>query len=317
MYCPSCGSQNADTSRFCQRCGNALPVITPVMQQPTPTPLPGMTATRSRSGWWLGLLVLVAIAVVGVTAYVVANQNSLFEAPPTPEPIAAVPDSASSQNTQPDMPTITPRPSATATPRATLTPTPTIMPSLTPTPSPTPCPDLSPYGLSTEQMKRLGCPAQGFIANRAAVIQRFEKGVMIIFAKPNNVFDNKGGGLIYALANDGRAWRMTDTFIETSADRRTWYACNVKSNDGPETTGVPWRGFGKVWCAYPDVRTALGKARSAEEGGMSASFQSYEKGRAFKVSDWRGYPGWSTRRVYLVSLPTAEGDYIAGSWEAK
>jgi hypothetical protein len=304
-------------NRFCQRCGNALPVITPAAQPPNPTPPPGMHSSRSRSGWWLGLLVIVAVAIVGVTAVVVAKQNGLLDDPPTLDPVAAAPADAASQTVQPDLPTATPRPSATATPRATFTPPPTTTPSPTPTPLPTPCPDLSPYGLSDQQMKRLGCPAQGFVANRAVVIQRFEKGVMIIYAKPNNVFDNKGGGLIYALANDGRAWRMTDTFIETSADHRTWYACNVKSNDGPEATGIPWRGFGKVWCAYPDVRAALGKARSAEEGGTSAAFQSYEHGRAFQVTDWRGYPGWSTRRVYLVSLPTAEGDYIAGSWEAK
>src|SRR5512135_2356498 len=106
MYCPNCGSQNADTSRFCQRCGQALPAITPIVQSPTPTPV--TTGTRSRSGWWLGLLVILALAVVGVTAYVVANQNRLFSGPPTPELSAAV--SASLQGSQPDVSRITLQP---------------------------------------------------------------------------------------------------------------------------------------------------------------------------------------------------------------
>ncbi len=311
MYCPNCGSQNADTSRFCQRCGKALPVITPIVQSPTPTPV--TTSTRSRSGWWLGLLVILALAVVGVTAYVVANQNGSFDAPLTPEPIAAVPNSASSQNIQPDVPSLTPRPVRSATPRPSLTPVPTD----TPTPSPTPCPDLSPYGLSEEHMQRLGCPAQGFVASRVVVIQRFEKGTMVIFAKPINTFDNRGGALIYALANDGRVWRMSDTYIETSPDRRTWYSCDVKSNDGPEVTGVPWRGFGKAWCAHPEVKAALGKALTGEEGDLTAAFQSYENGRAFKVSDWRGFPGWNKKRIYIAYFPNTAGDYLAGTWEAK
>ena len=315
MYCPNCGSQNADTSRFCQRCGTALPVITPIVQPPTPTPLPVTANSRSRSNWWLGLLVILAIAVVGVTAYVVAHQNGLLDAPPTPESNAAVPNSASPQNLQPDVPSITPRPVQSATPRPSVTPPATDTP--TPTPSPTPCPDLSPYGLSEEHMQRLGCPAQGFVASRVVVIQRFEKGVMVIFAKPSNMFDSRGGALIYALANDGRVWRMSDTYTETSPDPHTWYSCDVQSNDGPEVTGVPWRGFGKAWCAHPEVKAALGKALTGEEGDLTAAFQSYENGRAFKLSDWRGFPGWNKRLIYIAYFPNTEGDYLAGAWEAR
>lgn len=315
MFCPNCGTPNADTSRFCQRCGNALPVITAANQPPTPPPPIELPPAQSRSGLWLGLLVILAIAVVGVTAFVVINQNTFDAATPTPEPIASVPDSASPQVTQLDVATITPRPSAT--PRPTETPHPTETPLPTSTPVATPCPDLSPYGLSADQMKRLGCSAQGFVAKRVVVIQRFQNGVMVIFAKPINTFDNKGGALIYALTNDGRAWRMTDTYIETSPDRRAWYSCDVKSNDGPEVTGVPWRGFGKAWCSFPQVKAALGKARTGEEGDLTASFQSYENGRAFKLSDWRGFSGWNKNRTYIVYLRTSEADPMAGTWEAR
>lgn len=321
MFCPNCGTPNADSSRFCQRCGSTLPVNQP----PTPplqfavTPPP-----RSRSGLWLALLVFLAIAIVAVTAIVVANQNGLFgSAAPPEEPAVAVLNNAPVQTLSPYAPAITPRPEITATLRPSATPTPTQIPTSTQTPtptvtpSPTPCPDLSPYALGEDQMKRLGCPTQGFVASRVVVIQSFAKGVMVIFSKPINTFDNKGGAWIYALANDGRAWRMTDTYIETSNDPRAWYSCDVKSNKGPEVTGVPWRGFGKAWCAYLEVKAALGKSRTAEEGGMAASFQSYENGRAFQLSDWRGYPGWSAKRVYSVYLPATESDYRVGTWEAK
>jgi hypothetical protein len=73
----------------------------------------------------------------------------------------------------------------------------------------------------------------------------------------------------------------------------------------------------KFWCAYPEVKQALGKARSREETGMTASFQSFERGRAFKVSDWRGFPGWKNSQVVVACLPVSEGDYIPGIWEIK
>ncbi len=406
MFCPNCGTPNADTSRFCMKCGSALPTIT-IPNQPV-TPLqPGVPApARSRSGLWLGLLVLAALAVVTFTVFYVGNQNGWFNSAP---PVVA-PNNVAANSAPPTVPTATQTPLPSAAPPAqqatgricvqafedkdgnglhaeveepllsgisftlrddssdvkgsystdgssepycfsnlsagqytiqarapnkngtVTTPGQWVIPlassarfevayglktSVTPTPLPTPCPDLSPYNLSQSQLKRLGCPGQGFVADRQVIIQRFQKGVMVIFAKPNNTFDNKGGAFIYALANDGRVWRMVDTYIETSPNRPAWYSCDVKSNDGPEVTGVPWRGFGKAWCTYPDVKATLGKALSGEEGNLTASFQSYETGRAFKVSDWRGFPGWSKNRVYLIYLPTAEGDYIAGTWEAQ
>lgn len=39
MYCPSCGTQNADTSKFCQKCGGALAASSPpVTSVPAATP---------------------------------------------------------------------------------------------------------------------------------------------------------------------------------------------------------------------------------------------------------------------------------------
>jgi hypothetical protein len=184
-------------------------------------------------------------------------------------------------------------------------------------PVPVLCPDTSPYGLTKEQRLQLGCPAQGFVTSRRVIIQRFQNGVMVIFAKPSNRFDNTGGAFIYALADDGIVWRVEDTFIETSSNSRTWYTCESTSSQGPDKTGVPWRGFGKMWCEHPVVRRALGKALSAEQSGMSASFQSYELGRAFQVFDWRSFPGWDSRSVYIVYFESVEGDFLIGEWERK
>jgi len=184
-------------------------------------------------------------------------------------------------------------------------------------PEPAPCSDTSPYSLTKEQRSRLGCPAQGFVISRRVIIQRFQNGVMVMFAKPSNRFDNAGGAVIYALANDGNAWRAEDTFIETSSNSRTWYTCESTSSQGPEKTGVPWRGFGKMWCEHPGVRRALGKALSAEQSGVSASFQSYELGRSFQVFDWRGFPGWDSRSVYVVHFASVKGDFLIGEWERK
>lgn len=179
------------------------------------------------------------------------------------------------------------------------------------------CRDSSPYQLSQDQLAQLGCPGQGFITSRKIILQRFQNGVMVIFAKPNNTFDNKGGGFIYVLANDGRAWRAVDTFVERSSNRSSWYACQSKSSNGPETTGVPWRGFGKAWCEHTAVREALGRAQSAELTGSTASFQSYDLGRAFQISDWRGIPGWNRRDIVVVTFPSVEDDFLSGQWIRK
>ena len=48
-----------------------------------------------------------------------------------------------------------------------------------------------------------------------------------------------------------------------------------------------------------------------------AIIQRFERGRAFQISDWRGFPGWKTSQVIVAYLPISEGDYIPGEWEVK
>ena len=55
MYCPGCGTQNAEGVRFCTQCGTMLPLggtsgaalLTPVAQAPAPPKNPGVAAVLS------------------------------------------------------------------------------------------------------------------------------------------------------------------------------------------------------------------------------------------------------------------------------
>lgn len=173
----------------------------------------------------------------------------------------------------------------------------------------------SPFQLSASQLVTLGIPAQPFVASRSVVLERFENGVMLVFAKSDKGFDVAGGEYIFALAKDGHAWRVADTFVETSKNSDTWYTCEVKPGLRPERSGVPWRGFGKAWCDHAEIRTALGNARSYEESDIDASFQDYQMGRAFQLSDWRGIPAWNSAKIYVILLQSSDPAFASGRWE--
>lgn len=139
---------------------------------------------------------------------------------------------------------------------------------------------------------------------------------MFIFAQTGNVFAPNGGGFIFALANDGRAWRVKDTFVETSKNPDDWYTCERKPGLRPERSGIPWRGFGKAWCDNPEIRSALGLAKIYEDVDPDASFQYYERGFAFQLADWKGYPGWKNNQVYIIFYsPGSNANLVTGKWE--
>jgi len=170
--------------------------------------------------------------------------------------------------------------------------------------------------LSAIQIAQLGNSTQPFITNRSVVLERFANGVMLVFAQSDKGFDAGGGEFIFALTKDARAWRIVDTFVETSKNPDSWYTCDAKAGLRPERSGVPWRGFGKAWCDHPEVRAALGNARSYEEADITGSFQAYQFGRAFQLSDWRGVPGWDAEEVYVVILDSSDPSFAAGRWES-
>ncbi len=209
-----------------------------------------------------------------------------------------------------------------STPAATIAPTlapagvATILPTTTALPAVTPTITVPiGYALTPTQLALLGAATAPLVKERSVVIEWFQTGVMVVFAKAAKGFDASGGEYIFALARNGSAWRVADTFVETSKNSDNWYTCDRKPGMRPEKSGVPWRGFGKAWCEHPEIRAALGGTRSYEESDLTASFQSFERGRAFQVSDWRGIPGWNKDHVYVVSLSSSDPNFAAGRWE--
>ncbi len=176
----------------------------------------------------------------------------------------------------------------------------------------------SPFQVSSAQLARLGPPTTPFVESRQVILQRFVHGVMFIFAKSDDGFGS-GSEYVFALASDtpkdAQAWRSADTFVETSKMADNWYTCERAPGLRPEKSGIPWRGFGKVWCDHQEIRSALGNAASYEEADINASFQDYARGRAFQLAEWRGIPGWSEKQAYVIYLDTDNRDFASGHWE--
>ncbi len=212
-------------------------------------------------------------------------------------------------------------PTATPTPLPPI-PTPTdlfaLPPILTPLANPSSLPPTATLPLpspSSAAASSLGKATTPRVAARPVVLQRFANGVMIVFARSDQGFDASGGEYIFALIKDGRAWRIADTFVEKSKNPDDWYTCDRAPGLRPEKSGVPWRGFGKAWCEHTEVRAALGNARSYEEAEITAAFQSFEDGRIFQLSDWRGIPGWDRTKTYTVYQSSTDPNFAAGRWE--
>jgi eukaryotic-like serine/threonine-protein kinase len=164
---------------------------------------------------------------------------------------------------------------------------------------PTPCP--SALGLNENQMKRMGC-ARSYSGNRTVVMQYFNGGMMIIFAGTGNEW--RIGGDVLVLTNSGFAWRVTERFVQTSTNQDTWYSCNGVAGQRPEQSGIPWRGFGKVWCENSNIRQSLGNATSGEMVGNGV-FELYENGRGVTAGG----------RTYAIFVLAQGGDYTEGRWE--
>lgn len=81
MFCPNCGAQNADTSKFCLKCGAALPVNLKPAVAPQAQPAPVAAATsltaNSRTTRWIivGIIALVVLMVIAL----VASQTGPFK----------------------------------------------------------------------------------------------------------------------------------------------------------------------------------------------------------------------------------------------
>lgn len=107
-----------------------------------------------------------------------------------------------------------------------------------------------------------GCPTLLPGTNVPAAIQRFERGVMLWF-------DGRG--------RFGPGPRILVTDVDT------WVQGldpDVPPGIGtpPGGTHAPWRGFGKLWAANPEVRNALGWAIEARPQERRADYQVFSEG---------------------------------------
>mgnify|MGYP005848389165 CR=1 FL=1 len=206
----------------------------------------------------------------------------------SPSPtVASTPLMAPTRITSP-----TPFHTSTPTLTQTFTPAPTLTPSFTPTNTPASratrsgggacSPPAGGFALIYQAdaglQAALGCPIsqQQGVAPSAwsvqAAYQPYEHGYMVWASR----FGWSERGVIYALFDDGTYRRFDDTWQE-----------GVDPIDGsespPDGLFEPVRGFGKVWRDNPDVRAALGWARTPESGG-DGQIQLFSGGEMLYVS---------------------------------
>ncbi len=126
---------------------------------------------------------------------------------------------------------------------------------------------------------------------------------MLVFSKPNNVWDNTPGAIIFAFSDRGQAWRVVDQFREISRVEDAWYSCQPMPGRRPENSGIPWRGFGLAWCSNSGIRSALGMvSQGSGEVKEEADYAEYANGS--RVVKFRN-------RVYVITM-SANG---VGEWQ--
>jgi serine/threonine protein kinase len=197
--------------------------------------------------------------------------DSTPTATPTPEP-NITPTSTSTLTPSPTTTaTLAPTLTSTLTPSPTTTSTPTWTPSptLTPTPSTPNWPDtgLRPNGRVADIWTTLGAadselgyPLANLETDSLCARENFERGYMVWFDRPGNT------DLVWAAvrpnstANSGsRSYKFTDTWPGSPE-----YWCEEAAARAPLG---PKRGFGMLWCIYPNLQADIGYAIDEEIGG--------------------------------------------------
>lgn len=193
--------------------------------------------------------------------------------------------------------TPTPRPSDTPTPTATFTPEPIVSPTsrvssqsetaaqdtlavtpvsptptATPTDTPTPAPRWADTGLRPDGRFAdiwtalnagngdLGYPLANWEGDSLCAREKFERGYMLWFDRPNDT------DLVWAAAvpdpaatSGATSYRFSDQWPGSPE-----YWCPEAQARAPLG---PKRGFGMLWCIHPDLRASIGNAIEEEVGG--------------------------------------------------
>jgi len=169
---------------------------------------------------------------------------------------------------------LTSLPTPTATPTDTPPPPPPVTPTYAPTATYTPTPPprwtdtgLRPYGTYQDiwdwldgPTGSLGYPLANPVEDRLCARQNFERGYMIWFDSPED--PDPVWAAIYngSARNEGsKSYKFTDTW---PGEPEFW--CADAEANAPQG---PRRGFGMLWCIYPDLRADVGQALDEEVGG--------------------------------------------------
>ncbi len=183
------------------------------------------------------------------------------------------------ETAQPSAPT----PTLTRTPYPTWTRTPTSQSTGTPVPQPTVAAALAECAFEIDakvQRKaeeggraRLGCPIAAAETSDQFAIQPLEAPLAVLF----DDFRNEDVKVVTALFSDKTYREYPDTWV-----------AGAEENQCPDAyvkPGIwrPKRGFGSVWCNYPEVQ-ALGGGL-VEERGASVTLQEFENGKIWAVAD--------------------------------
>jgi predicted Ser/Thr protein kinase len=302
----------AAATAFAQALSGAGPIGTdaaaaalPVQPAAIPTPPPARpVAVRPLRSWgiWavggvaafvcaIGLLALAGLTgkTLSMQSVAVAPRSTVTSqavaAAPRMTTVASPPATAMMAATSasgPLGPTLGPTVMSTLAPTRTSTPVPTRTPTRTPTPTPSCPPVTGPFADIWQSAKdKLGCATGG--AHGAWMAEEtFQKGRMF--------WRQDREKYVIALYSSG-SWG------DYLGD---WQEGDPEFTCGPESSPpTPKRGFGRVWCNYPEVRSGLGNA-TALERGFNGTVQDFNRGLIIRMDSGATYvmysgDGWETR----------------------
>lgn len=254
----------ADIGQVIVVTGTATPIDTPTPVPPSPTATPSRPIDTPTPVTNTPIVVCTPPACGDDEVYYCASDcpggcgTQCATLTPTPSPAA-------------DTPTFTP--TSTSTPTFTPSPTPTSTPSPTPTFTPSPPPPvwpdtgLRPSGRYSDIWTALnggdgplGYPIVDPVGDRLCARQYFERGYIVWFDSPQDP-DPVWAAVIPAPSENkaSKSYKFTDTWPGNPT-----YWCSEAEARAPLG---PRRGFGMLWCIYPDLRNDMGHAVDEEVGG--------------------------------------------------
>jgi len=303
-FCGNCGARLEPEDFYCLRCGQRIEDLT----------LAPVRRARKSVVWVAALTGVCTIVGIGLAAggallwgtgqipgpdplrpstastraRVTPTATLVDRLSPSPTPLASSTRTPMAAHTA--TPTSIPQATSTASPTGTHTSTP--VPTQTAKPSPTPScglaagPTFVPLWVGAVR-SQIGCPTSTEHGVNTAY-QEFEGGFM--------VWRSDRDLIVYVFYKDGTYAEFTPTWQDGMPE----YGCPDPST--PSTSPpTPRRGFGSVWCNYPEVRERLGWAR-ADEVGDYRNLQDFQR-------------GWMLQRAVRADAPRYVAYSDTHTWE--